>query len=162
MSTNIFQYLESLGWTRSEYSLEMISPEGVRVSCQKIADLDPTFRAAYQQKKTADQIADAFAKNLPKYAPHENYAPGVSPLQGSRPITPPRRWTPYQKLAMRLGVQEGETFGVDYCHIFEGPNTTFVFVVKNDKALVLEDLPALFPSDHMVAQFQLFVQATAE
>ena len=75
------------------------------------------------------------------------------------PTSPPRRqgWSAYEKLAMRLNKHEGDEWGPGMdVHIFEGPNRTFVFVAAGDKALILEDSPALFPSDSMVAQFQLF------
>jgi hypothetical protein len=69
-----------------------------------------------------------------------------------------RPWSPYEKLAMRLNVPRGEEMPCDNCHIVSSPNKTFVFVVKGDKALILEDDPFLFPSDRLVGQFLLFVR----
>jgi hypothetical protein len=141
---NIFEFLERQGWTFDYRRDGMIAPGGRFLPSSDIANLDPTFKEVYQQTP---------------YAPGVSRAPG-GPVASTRFVDPPpfpgKKWNVYEKLKMRLNLTVGDSFGLDYCHIWEGPNRTFCFVVKGDKALVLEDSPSLFPSDSFIGQFRLF------
>jgi hypothetical protein len=169
--SDFIKWLLQQGWSKSVASLEMISPHGRRYSYESINALEPVFQKAKHNRHTLDAL---------KYTvPHD---PGIGPLAKQGDIIsdnagklrvfdngqwrevqsqpPIEAWSPYEMLKMRLHVKASETFGMDYCNIHEGPNVTFVFLVKGDKSIVLEDHTALFPSDALVAAFRLFQQAT--
>src|SRR5580765_6682582 len=77
----------------------------------------------------------------------------------SAPASSPK-WSPYEKLKMRIGLGPGDMFGSDvHVNIFTGPNLTFVFVACGDKAEIFEDDVHLFPSDGLVGRFRLFLEA---
>jgi hypothetical protein len=77
-----------------------------------------------------------------------------------RHMRPRKRWSAYDKLAMRLNTHEGEKIGgIEHLNIFEGPNYVFVFIVHGEKAIILEDDVALFPSDGLIGRFRLATQS---
>lgn len=131
------------GWTKSEHTLQLISPSGVPYDTSKILDLEPVFQ---QVKRVGNEVLQY---------PQSRYG-GPNP---SNALSVTKKWTPYEKLKMRLDLGLGETFGMDYCNIYEGPNLTFVFLAKGDKAIVLEDTTSIFPSDSLIGQFRFFQQA---
>jgi hypothetical protein len=107
----------------------------------------PPLRDTRKGMDPNDHIADALAYGAsqfsPQFAPHQN------------------TWSPYDKLKMRLGMAKSETFGLEHCHIVEGKMKVFVFLVQGDKAIVLDDDPALFPSDTLIGQYRLFKEAVS-
>jgi len=131
--SDLIPWLLQNGWTKSERTFQLISPGGTPYDMASILNLEPAFQTA--------------KRSVP--LPSPSNAPSVTP----------KKWTPYEKLKMRLDLGLGETFGMDYCNIYEGPNATFVFLAKGDKAIVLEDHTSLFPSDGLIGQFRLFQQA---
>jgi len=146
----------SKGWRKSELTFEMVAPDGHRWAMSDIVNLEPAFQQVRRSEKDMKEIS-----GIPDYARGVSHAADAMQYAAStrfvdRPQFPGKQWTPYEKLKMRLNLTPGDTFGLDYCNIFESPNRTYVFVVKGDKALVLEDDPNLFPSDSLVGQFQLF------
>lgn len=60
-------------------------------------------------------------------------------------------------LAYRLRIPEGQHTGLDFLDLHITPDVAFVFVVKGKKAVVLEDDPALFPSDKLVGELLLII-----
>ena len=72
----------------------------------------------------------------------------------------PARWSPYEKLKMRIGLGPGDMFGDDvHINIVIGPNLIFVFAAKGDKAEIFEDDVNLFPSDSLTGRFRLFLES---
>lgn len=60
-------------------------------------------------------------------------------------------------LHMRLHTQEGMRMPFDHINAYATKYCAYVFVVTNGKAIVLEDDPALFPSDKLIAELQLLM-----
>lgn len=149
-SMTLVRFLLNNGWMHSAYMDALSSPEGVVVPLTRLVAMEPTF----QRVARSQSELDAFTNDLKRVGADNTL---VTPGRNKPEF--PGKWGPYDKLKMRLGMAKADTFDLDYCHIFEGTNRTYVFVVKGDKALILEDEPALFPSDSLVAQFQLFREA---
>lgn len=59
-------------------------------------------------------------------------------------------------LLYRLGNPD---LGKSFLHVVEGDEKTFVFAVVKDQGLCLEDERAMFPSDTLVAQLRLILEA---
>ena len=79
---------------------------------------------------------------------------------GRLPSGSTAKWSPYEKLKMRLGLNPGDLFGDDvHINIFTGPNLIFVFAAKGDKAEIFEDDVNLFPSDSLTGRFRLFLES---
>jgi hypothetical protein len=84
--------------------------------------------------------------------------PGSVIAVPNNPLTwpPPKTWTLYDKLKMRLNLQADATFGFDFLHIFNSGRKIFVFIVHGDEpAFVEEDDPAMFPTDAFMARYYL-------
>lgn len=60
-------------------------------------------------------------------------------------------------IAYRLRIPEGQHAGLDFLDLHITPDVAFVFVVKGKQAVVLEDDPALFPSDKLVGELLLMI-----
>lgn len=67
------------------------------------------------------------------------------------------RWTLYDKLAMRLNIDQSDSFGFDNgVSILSGDTKVFVFVAHGDKAAIIEEENGkMFPSDAFLARFHL-------
>src|SRR5262245_54905595 len=139
------EYLLKNGWKPSAQMFALVSPTGVVTNMQTIIDMEPTFQNVVRDKKDFDAMAIAAkaASALPGLVSNT-----VHRTSEGGPVFP-GHWGPYDKLKMRLNMARVDNFGLDCCTIFEGPNTTFVFVVKGEKALILEDQPSIFPSDKL-------------
>jgi hypothetical protein len=96
-------------------------------------------------------------------APDKYFGVGVGTSPYSDDAPPPSfpRWSAYEKLAMRLNVPEGEDIRPTVA-ILPGITKMFIFVLKGDSALILEDAMDMYPSDRLVAEFRLFQQAVQE
>lgn len=141
------EWLAKQGWQRDVRRLGMVSPDGAKfISEAELRKHEETFQHVYDASRYGAAGVNIDDLRAPRNSP-------------SWP--PPKKWSPYDKLKMRLGLQEADTFGLDYCHVFEGPNRTFLFMVKGNNAIILEDEPSIFPSDTLLAQFRLFVEANS-
>lgn len=58
-------------------------------------------------------------------------------------------------LAMRLRIPEGARFPFDCLETHWGEEKVFIFVVQDDKPVILEDPAELFPSDTLITQLRL-------
>lgn len=58
-------------------------------------------------------------------------------------------------ITMRLHMPEGADLALDHLSTALGDDVVFVFVVQNNKPVVLEDEKGLFPSDVLVTQLRL-------
>lgn len=58
----------------------------------------------------------------------------------------------------RLRLQEGERFPLPHLSLYITSEKAVVFLIdKNDSPLIIEDDPALFPSDALVTQIRLLI-----
>lgn len=67
-------------------------------------------------------------------------------------------WSRHRMIAMRLRIPEGERMPFDDIHTSLGKEKIFVFILQNDKPVVLEDDIGLFPSDALVTQLRLIAK----
>jgi hypothetical protein len=120
----------ALGWKRSAIRLSWISPSGAEFPDHVLAALPP------------DVLREV--------------------LISAKTLDPPKSdtWSPYEKLAMRLGVPKGRTIGADCFHIHVGKQLTHILLVRNDQSTVLTDDNNLYPSDTLLAKVRLFLEAT--
>ena len=72
---------------------------------------------------------------------------------------------PLYLLAHRLRLLENFGIGrtwefpnIDHVHVWVDPATAHILVVKDGKGVVLEDPADVFPSDELVAKFQLMMK----
>lgn len=153
----ILKALSNKGWVYDIHRDGMVHPGGSGFTSMKtlrqMAGADTFSPTAVEirmkQQEAAAKLAAKIDDNIVKA-----FTAGVhSPM-----LVPSRQWTPYQKLEMRVGVDDGGGFDA-HVNIMVGTVKTFVFIVKNEKAIILEDDTALFPSDAVVAQYHLFMQA---
>lgn len=99
------------------------------------------------EKETANRIANSFS--VLRYAEDREAqkAPAV-------------KWSDTDKLKMRLDMPIGADWGRHMqVAIMRGANRVFIFVVKDDKTMLFEDDVHLYPSDSLVGQFRLFLEA---
>ena len=170
-------FLTASGWEYHAITDTMVSPDQTNSLPMKlIADMGqphgpqgvsapaPVPRTATmieaQEKARAQQLA-AMAQTLVKDPLSNSTHIFDAMMYGSggmgikRPTAMPKRFSDYDRLKMRLNMDTDASFGFDFLHIYNGPNTTFVFVVAGEKAIILEDDKSIFPSDKMVAQVRL-------
>lgn len=65
--------------------------------------------------------------------------------------------TPLAMIAMRLRIRNGDPWPVDHMTAHVTDNEAFVFIVNKGKPTVIEDDPALFPSDALITQLRLII-----
>jgi hypothetical protein len=65
-------------------------------------------------------------------------------------------FNPAAAMAMRLRLNNGESLPFNmHIHWERGEETAFVFMVKDGKAVVIEDSAAMFPSDTLITKINL-------
>ena len=80
---------------------------------------------------------------------------GISATQQRQSIGMPKaKYSPMQKLMMRLNLDAGETIGFDYIVAVPNPKAgnVIVFIIKEGQPLQLEDDAALFPTDSLIGR----------
>lgn len=95
-------------------------------------------------------------------SPHTHQAPliGMSSAAGphSHGFAPsPFEASPIQMIAMRLRVPPGQKLPFDHVNAYLSDKVAAVFIVQNGKVVVLEDEPAIFPSDKLIAELRLLI-----
>lgn len=149
--------LDSLGWKLDPVLDSYVTPNGLtldrsmveRLSTKELAKL--LLQPGYGWKPPIMVAGNSVRNDDDELSPWKRWH--ITPDDRSRP--PEKRWSLYVKLAMRLNLPEGETFGFDNLNICEAPNKVFVFIVMGDDAVILEDEPSMFPSDRLVAKIRL-------
>jgi hypothetical protein len=88
-------------------------------------------------------------------------------ILGGQSVTPPNfmsaarmrevpTFDPRHAMAMRLRLNQGEKLPFDmHIHWVHGEELAFVFMVKDGKAVVIEDSAAMFPSDTLITKINL-------
>lgn len=110
---------------------------------------------------SANELAGANDRKLAEIYKMVNTVPvGTPPIAPNLRAGSTRPWSLYEKLAMRLGMNPGESFGLGAVYMVESPNLVHVFVVQGDNSIIFTDDKNLFPSDTMVAKFRLFSEAS--
>ena len=77
----------------------------------------------------------------------------AAPFQGMVPLEDELHRK--KMIGMRMHLKDGETYGVDHLSTAVGSTKVFVFVVQDDKPVMLEDSVELFPSDTLITQLRL-------
>jgi transcriptional antiterminator Rof (Rho-off) len=67
----------------------------------------------------------------------------------------PNKRSYYEKLAVRLDIPAGETFGYEHVHIIDSSNEVCILIKKDDQVVLLRDDKNLFPSDALIAKIRL-------
>lgn len=162
-SNMLHEQLTRAGWNYNRATDCMVSRDRKQsITMKVIHDIgEPRFDVPMSDAELnlRNQIAASLAKigntpflvegGLVQFGNFDDRKNGTNQLPMHRP------YSSYEKLAMRLNMPRGATFGFDWMNIYEGPNTVFVFIVQGEKAIILEDPVALFPSDKIVAQVRL-------
>lgn len=148
--------LEAYGWRKDLKSRTWIGPNGARIIDETLeletTNIEELIRMDRQGKLKPPIASPTFVGNVVKA---NNSSDGFLLSSGKWSDTQTPTFSLYDKLNMRLHTQRGDSFGLDYVHIVEGPSITFVMIVHGDKAVILEDDKNLYPSDALVAKFWL-------
>lgn len=91
-------------------------------------------------------LAEAISDTISDYRRYQN-APSLTNINADE--------SRMRMIYMRLRLLEGEKFPFDSLNTSLGKEKVFVFVVQDDKAVILEDSVDLFPSDTLITQLRL-------
>lgn len=133
-----------------------VAPVPLSRTATELRDLQQM--AAAKMNAMANKMRREFDDKVAEALINDTLAEGrltVSRPQRSRP------WNKYDKLRMRLSLEEGGQFDM-HINIMEGASKTFVFLAKNDKAIVLEDDTTMYPSDALIMAYRLFEQSVKD
>lgn len=150
----------SLGFRYHALMDQWISESGACIPASVINPdklLDLMAQSAKLSEQAKAQIR--FPPGSRQGPPNNHLADAMAYGFGSMPSMPvpsqPKKRSPYEKLAVRLDIEPGDTFPFEHCHIVETSTEVHVLIVKNDQCVLLHDDKSLFPSDTLIGKIRL-------
>jgi hypothetical protein len=111
--------------------------------------MEALYQASLQTGVLQGSILNSPAHVLPQYLPGQ-------PMMSAARMREIPMFNPAAAMAMRLRLKNGETLPFDmHIHWEHDEETAFVFMVKDGKAVVIEDSAAMFPSDTLITKINL-------